>query len=88
MTEPRILTVSDDVPLIAVPEEEDGREVTRYFADEASADAFLPRHERIQMALSAIGSASDLDMSIEEMLEQLDCLRHTNPPSPLFEPEG
>jgi hypothetical protein len=72
--------VRRDQPLIGIPDQEDGQEVTRYFADEAAADAATSA-STIELALSAIGSWSDLDW--DEMEEALDQIRHANPPTPL-----
>lgn len=72
-----------DEPLIALVVEENGREVTRYFADEAEFRAFVTAEQR-QAALNAIGSFSDLDW--DEMISELERIRHENDPTPIFEP--
>jgi hypothetical protein len=72
------LTVPDDRPLIGVPAREDGREVVRYYTDEAAADA--AQTDDVRRALAAIGSWSDLDG--EETLAALDRIRHEREPSP------
>jgi hypothetical protein len=82
MSDKHTITVSDDAPLIAIPDEENGHAVTRYFTDEAAADAHL-REKRIRAALEAIGSASDIDTTDEEMLAQLHRIRHESKPTPL-----
>ena len=84
MAEPRVEPLPDlvsdgDQPLIAIPMEEDGREVVRYFADEAAADAATP-DEGIQEALSLAGAWSDLDW--DEMEAGLHRMRHEAPPTP------
>jgi hypothetical protein len=66
-------------PLIALVLEENGREVTRYFTDDAAADAALPA-ESIQDALALAGAWSGLDW--DEMIDALDQIRHQTPPSP------
>jgi hypothetical protein len=56
-------------PLIALVTEENGREVVRYFADDAAADAAAPA-DSIQAARDLAGAWSDLDW--DDMLEALD----------------
>jgi hypothetical protein len=73
------LIVRNDQPLIGIILEENGQEVTCYFADEAAADAATTPAD-IQAALAAIGSASDLDF--DEMLDELDRIRHESKPTP------
>ncbi len=73
------LVARDDQPLIAIPMTEDGQAVTYYFTDEAAADAAVGENA-IQAALSAIGSCSDLDW--DEMVEELDRIRHESKPTP------
>jgi len=80
MTEqPTSLLVESDQPLIGVLLEENGHEVTRYFADEAAADAAIS-DSAIQAALGAIGAWSDLDW--EEIETALDRIRHESRPTP------
>lgn len=62
---------------VEIEGEEDGKPVTFVFADEATADAVLPR--RTLEALSVIGAWADLDW--DEMVEALDAIRHNDPPS-------
>ena len=69
----------DDQPLIGIIMLEDGQEVTRYFADEAAADAAISKDD-IQAALAAIGAFSDLDF--DEMMDDLDRIRHESKPTP------
>jgi hypothetical protein len=69
----------DSQPLIAIPIEEDGREVVRYFTDDAAADAALPR-SATEDALAAIGSWSDLDW--DDLERALYRIGHENPPTP------
>lgn len=73
------LLVRGDQPLIGIILPEDGQEVTCYFTDEAAAGtATAP--EDIRAALAAIGSASDLDF--DQMLDELDRIRHESTPTP------
>ena len=69
----------DDQPLIAIPMMEDGQAVTYYFTDEAAADAILSQ-QVIQAALDTAGAFSDLDW--DEMVEELDRIRHESKPTP------
>jgi hypothetical protein len=71
--------VEDGQPLIAIPIEEHGRDVVRYFTDDAAADAALPR-SATEEALAAIGSWADLDW--DELERALDRIGHENPPTP------
>ncbi len=80
MTEqPARLIVESDQPLIGVVLEENGHEVTRYFADEASADA-ATSNVVTQAALRAIGAWSALGW--EEIERELDRIRHESRPTP------
>jgi hypothetical protein len=65
-------------PLIGVPVA-DGDESVRYFTDEAEAEATLPLAS-VQHALSLLGAWSDLDW--EQAEDELDQIRHSNPPTP------
>ncbi|MGH2351664.1 MAG: hypothetical protein ACRDJN_08625 [Chloroflexota bacterium] len=69
----------EDQPLIGVLVWEDGREVVRYFADEADADATIT-DDAVQDALNLAGAWSDLDW--EEMATALDRIRHESKPTP------
>jgi hypothetical protein len=71
--------VRDGQPLIGIIVRENGQEVTRYFADEAAADATISKDD-IQAALAAIGAFSDLDF--DEMMDELDRIRHESKPTP------
>lgn len=72
-------TAHADQPLIAVPDEVDGRQVVRYFTSEEDADA-ATNGQTLQKALDAIGAWSDLDLN--EMLDELDRIRHGSTPTP------
>jgi hypothetical protein len=63
------------VPLIGVPGHENGRDVVRYFASEADADAAL-----LDDALGLAGEWSDLDW--DETIDALDRIRHESVPTP------
>jgi hypothetical protein len=76
------LTVPDEEPLIAVPVEENGREMVRYFVSEEEADAALsPQTVRDVRALR--GAWSDLDW--DEAKSELDRIRHESKPTPPIE---
>lgn len=68
-----------DDPLIGVPEEIDGERFVRYFTSEEDADAARGKDSK-QAALDAIGAWSDLDL--DEMLDELDRIRHDSTPTP------
>ncbi len=67
--------------LIAVPEIENGQEVTRYYIGEETVDEALPEH--VQEALALAGAWSDLDW--QETEEALDRIRHESIPTPPIE---
>ena len=74
--------VAAEQPLIAVPLEEDGRDIVRYFTDEErAADAARSRSGR--RAVDLAGVWSDLDW--DEMADALDRIRHESKPTPPFE---
>jgi hypothetical protein len=73
------LAVRPDRPLIGIVLIEDGQEVTRYFADEAEADTAAAA-QTVADARALAGAWSDLDW--EEMVEELDRIRHANTPTP------
>jgi hypothetical protein len=77
----RDLTVPAGRALIGLVFEQDGRDVTRYFADDAAADAATAG--AMQEALALVGAWSDLDW--EEIEESLDRIRHESSPSPPIE---
>jgi len=76
---PGSLTVRDDQPLIGVILPDDGREVTRYFADEAAADAAVSA-QTASDARALAGAWSDLDW--DEAVEELHRIRHESVPTP------
>lgn len=80
--QPQDLTGDGEQPLIAIPAEEHGRTVVRYFTDEAAADAATP-DAVTEAALAAIGAWGDLDWDdLERELERID--RET-PPTPVID---
>ncbi len=68
--------------LIAIPETEDGHEVTRYSIDEEAADQAMTMAVT-QDALQVIGAWRDLDW--QEMEDALDRIRHESVPTPPIE---
>jgi hypothetical protein len=76
------LRVVDEAPLIAVFFNIDGEEVVRYFTSEEEADAAITPEMRAE-SLAAIGAWSDLDL--DELLDDLDRIRHSSPPTPPIE---
>lgn len=73
------LAVRPDRPLIGIVQIEDGQEVTRYFADEAEA-AVAGSAQTVADARALAGAWRDLDG--DEMVEELDQIRHANTPTP------
>ncbi len=80
--QPQSLVGEEQQPLIAIPLEEAGQAVVRYFSDDATADAALPRSVT-EEALDTIGAWEDLDW--EEMEQELYRIGHENPPTPPIE---
>ena len=74
----RYLVAERDQPLIAIPVDEDGRELTYDFVDEEAVDEVLP--SSVQDALSLAGAWSDLNW--DEMIDALDRIRHESKPTP------
>ena len=66
-------------PLIGVMTEEQGREVVRYFTQEADADRVLVE-DTTQAALALAGAWSDL--AWDELEQALARIRHESPPTP------
>ena len=73
-----------DQPLIGIiVRKEDGEEVVRYFTDEADLErASSP--ESVQRALQLIGAWKDLG-DWNEVLDELDRIRHQSTPTPPIE---
>jgi hypothetical protein len=84
MSDKRSITAADNDPLIGILAEENGHTVTRYYTDEAAADAAMAREgeARIARALAAIGAWRHLDW--DEGLKRLDRIRHESEPTPLL----
>ena len=76
---PPSLVLDERQALIAVPLEEAGREVARYFPDEEAAGV-AASDQSIDQALALAGAWSDLDW--EEMERELDRIGHEHPPTP------
>ena len=75
------LTTRGRQPLIGIPTMDGGEEVVQYFTSEEEADRAVSGDEHnVQRALSAIGAWSDLDF--DEMLDELDRIRHRSKPTP------
>ena len=82
---PRYLDVRSGQPLIGVPFLDGDVWVTRYFASEADADAATAQYrDMVEEALSTDCEQSDEEF--HQMLDELDRIRHRNPPTPLPEP--
>jgi hypothetical protein len=71
--------VSAGQPLIGIPLEENGRDVVRYFADEAEADAALAARKHRDVRHLA-GIWKDLDWNAAA--DELDHIRHDSTPTP------
>ena len=82
---PRYLTARPGQPLIGVPFQEGDTWVMRYFTSEADADTAVGQASvAVEQALNAACDQSDDEF--HEMLDELDRIRHRNPPTPLPEP--
>lgn len=78
-TRAQSLVIERDQPLIAIPLEEDGRDMVHYCVEEASTEsATLP--DTVRDALSLAGAWSDLDW--DETVAALDRIRHESKPTP------
>ncbi len=77
--QPKSFDVVEGEPLIGVPLNENGRQIVRYFTDEAAADEALAGRRR-QRALDLAGVWSDLDW--EAAADELDRIRHESRPTP------
>ena len=80
--ERRELVVRAGEPLIGIPDEIDGEEVTRYFASDEDADAAMSE-DSLHDALSLAGGWSHLDW--EETLGELERIRRESTPTPPIE---
>jgi hypothetical protein len=73
------MTVRADQPLVGVFIQQDGAEMVRYTAGEPASDR-PARRRSIQRALDLAGAWSDLDF--DDMLDELDRIRHESRPTP------
>ena len=73
------LIVGRNQMLFAVPLDENGHEVVRYFTDEADRPVDVD-DEGIRQALSVFGAWSDLDW--DQAFDELDRIRHESRPTP------
>ena len=71
-----IFTLPQNQPLIAIPVEENGKKVVRYFSEERSATT----HAVTQAVLALAGAWSDLPF--DDMIQTLDHIRHETKPPP------
>ena len=80
---PKYLDVRPGQPLIGIPFQDGDVWVTRYFTSEADADVFVARlgNGGIERVLS--GTCDQSEVEFHEMLDELDRIRHRNPPTPL-----
>src|SRR5687767_3538886 len=71
------LTASEDAPLIAIPVEEDGTTVIRYFTSDDAADRALATPAAVQRALALAGAWEDLDEwdEAEAALDRIGAMR-------------
>ena len=76
--------VSESQPLIAVPLEENGRRVVRYFASEEAADRELAQRKagRDVRHLAGVWARIDPELEWEELADELDRMRHASKPTP------
>lgn len=73
------LVARPDQPLIGLIQQENGREVVRYFTDERQADASIA-DDAVQDALDLAGAWSDLDW--EDLEAGLEGIRRESRPTP------
>jgi len=80
---PTSFDVASGQPLIGIPLKENGRDVVRYFADEAAADkALASRKRRDVRQLAGAWARIDPDIAWDEVADQLDRIRHESRPTP------
>lgn len=72
------ITTSQSQPLIGIPFEENGKEVVRYYSEEAQADQAVST-DITEEPLSLADAWSDL--SWDEMEKALDRIRHESKPT-------
>jgi hypothetical protein len=83
---PKYLDVRPGQPLIGIPFQDGDVWVTRYFTSEADADAFVARLDNGAIERVLNGSCDQSEQEFDEMLDELDRIRHRNPPTPLPDP--
>ena len=77
---------TEDQPLIAVPLEENGRRIVRYFVDTKVADRELAKlSPRDGCHLAGIWKDLDPDLDWDELADELDRVRHESKPTPPIE---
>jgi len=76
--------VANSQPLIAVPLEEHGRQVVRYFVDEETADRELAERRRERGVRTLAGAWTRIDPALDwdELADELDRIRHDSRPTP------
>ena len=80
---PTSFDVADGQPLIGVPLNDNGRQVVRYFADDADADTELLQHSRSEpRELAGAWLRVEPDLEWSSLAETLDRLRHESVPTP------
>jgi len=84
--ESRYLDVRPGQPLIGIPFQDGDVWVTRYFTSEADADAFVAQQSSGGIEVVLSGTCDQSNEEFHEMLDELDRIRHRNPPSPLADP--
>jgi hypothetical protein len=72
-------TLTQNQPLIGIPFEENGQEVVRYFSEETQAEKAVSK-DATKSAVELAGAWSDLDW--DEMIQELDRIRHQSKPTP------
>jgi hypothetical protein len=83
---PKYLDVRPGQPLIGIPFQDGDVWVTRYFTSEADADAFVARLDTGAFERVLNGICDQSEEEFHEMLDDLDRIRHRNPPTPLPDP--
>jgi hypothetical protein len=81
MAEP-VFTIPSNQPLIGIPFEKNGQEVTSYFSEEALTKRALSS-ARMQKTLNLAGAWRDLNW--EAMEKELNLIRHQSTPTPPFD---
>lgn len=71
--------------LIAIPDEEDGEPIVRYFVEQEAAQRFVDARMAAGRPLSWIGAWSHLDDN--EVDPELDRIRHGSQPTPPIDEE-